>query len=1433
MSLNKQIYKISKKFFDTKRTTAFTSTGQSKDINTEQNLFAINCVRYLLNDELAFIDPTEKEADFKNFVKFLRLNDFQASGKGLDTGTGFEVANNLIYRLAIKFLKTKNENLEEIGSKITLVNKAFSYPDFEGEFLLNVFLDEPETYQCITKQAFYKWHYSTYVENTPLSDKIPAQNFLDLSSLGWTKVPVPLLTSREENNPVNSIFYISQNGSPYNTGFPVLCAVFEVGGIKGIDEFLNSKRFNEIEKKLEEQISNTFNRQKDNLNTLTRVEKITHKTNLTNKDIVYEASTTKAGKPLLRFCLAYDYQRLVLLQQKAGTKQSFYGKIKTALAEKKNAVVSFKSTTNLDTIAVINSQVERLSNSLTLRDAAVQQGPALFFDLTDPSINAVKDSFKKQDIDEQTTNALLSRQYSLNLSTLSLALTREYSFLTERYLKERQASSLFRNFDRDRISEDISFYYDEAYRLLAIVGENKTTEFNTKLVAPVQTQKNLIPFEFQEDQPISSIDFLFSLIPETIQDADAFSSISGINGEIAVITEDFVEMLSTQQEFDEEDLKGLSIVLANDHYEKTILKVPTDPLSVITTSINGFFYNSNEILLSDQRSPTAPPVISRELLKAPTNKIIDFFESNDTPDSIGFINNKDISKFLLRYHYPRLQISPSVEKTPAQQVLKEAIDQARNLIAISKGAIGEGIGDTNKVKRDNEKLLNKIKQIPGSSPFASKDKFKDEALRQVLIVAAASSKDPCLKDLTKILARDGLEGIYEHVLTKFDWDQLVAKALLNNLDTVNKIAQTAGDVKQLTEAVNRCLDSLGIESVLDSYVNLKDGLKNYKKYTEYTIKAVPGLVKKISYTFILDFQQQFRDRIARKARESAVKALDFILSTMLDELLDSFCELDDEFEKLILEKFNNGLNLDQLGGPVLAGKSIGTNSTNITKAVEPRFEVDIVEIINRSNLEPLDNVLNGATELFPILSIESKKLSDTTLIIRAYLDSLSENINPKQLKSLLDGTQNEDLVKLNKIVVEDLSIDKLVKNELSSSVALAILFDYLNEFIDRDILNVLILASINQTVDKCFIKIDVIDTEQKGILQDFLKTSSSGNESLNDKLNALTDYISELCATIDNLANLERVGSIETLLSDFDKNSLLSSIDTNIKSITATQNSSKQEVVNLSDDILIQVDEFISGNSKKSYQQLGQEIVNSPFLTDEQKSFLLQKAKQKKINIPEDIIPAIQNFLIPGSSQPSFGITFPETAADKQIGGVAPKKLELVKKGNSIIVFINDKEIINFNAKAINPEALIGNLIDIVPTTAGSNFVGILAYYDLILNKAATNEEFKGKQGYVIQAYDPNDFKFISTDTSSTEPFTKNFFNYLNENIAKTTSTQIFETPKVDVKKIIDNIFEDQEVLANKYKQKLNTTISESTSAADFDISNLVKMKQIINKIKE
>ena len=1422
MSLNKEIYKISKDFFKQKLTAAFASTGQSNDINSDQNLFAINCVRYLLNDQLTFLDPIQKEADFKNFAKVLRLNDFQANGKSLDVGTGLETANNLIYRLAIKFLKTKfNVNLEEIESKITVINKAFSFPDFEGDFLLNVFLDEPETYECITKQAFYKWHYSTYVDNTPVQDKLPRENFLNFSTLGWTSVDVPLLTSKSKNRPVNSTFYVSQNGSPYNTGFPIVCAVFEIGGVKGIDQFLNSNRFKEVEEKIETQLSNIFNRQKTNLNKLTRVEKVTHKGLLLNKDVVYEAKVTKAGKPLLRFCIAYDYQRLVLLNSKGGTKQSSYAALKIALKDFKDTIISFKSTENLDTVSIINSQVRQLSESLTIRDNAVQNGPALFFDVNDPSIDGVKQSLQKQGLDKETVNTLLSRQYSLNLATLSLALTREYSFLTERYLSERQSSALFKNFDPNRISEDITFYFDKSYRLMAVVGENKTTEFNTVLAQEAPAQKNLVPFEFNEGQPLSELDEQFSLMPKIIDDSSLNNS--GINGEIAFITEDFVDLY--KKNFGSFDFfENESIILSNQHYQKTILKVPTDPLSVITTSINGFFYNSNEIILSDRRRPSAPPLISQDLLKAPINNIIDFFEGPATPDSIGMVNNQPVSNFLLRYHYPRLQVSPSITKQPAQQVLGTILNTTRTLANLTKQALDEGRGLTQKQKqKDNDKLLKKIKQIPDNYPFSSKEKFEAATRRQLMIIAAATSKDPRLKDLTQILSGGGIDAVYEFVLTKFDWDQLVARKLLENLDEVNRIAQTAGDIKNITEAVNKCLDNLGIENVLESFTNLKEGLKDFNKYQQYATKEIPGVSKKLAYTFILDFEQQFRRSLIEAVRQAGLRGVDFIISSALDFLVTKFGDLDDRIEKLISEKLNDGANLDLLGGPDIAGGSIGSNSEDFSQTAEEKFEVDIIEIISDSNIEPLDNVLNGAVEIFPILSIESNKLSDSTLIIREYLDSLSDNITPKQLKALLDGTQGDDLVKLNELVVEDLDTTSLVKTELSSAVALAVLFKYLDAFISRNILDQLIFQSINQSVDACFVKISAVNTEQRQVLRDYLNTSSAPNEPLSDQLNTLANFITGLCSQIDDVINIGRPGSIERLLSDFDRGNLAGLVDANIQSATAQQDPSKQEAFDLNEFVLEAFDNYTSGietfNNSLKIKNAIKFGPASQFLSAKQKDIILDALKNFSF-IPQDIVLALEKFADPNSKVNSF-----------EISGLGSAKTTLTKKGESIIIDIDGTSIEYTPSVFETPENLIGNPIQINPVFDDPNSTGPLAYYELILNRVATNKLTKGKNGYQIEIYKPDNFKADDTDKVNLKPFVKNFFDFVAKKTLGTVKSSVKAEP-VKINNVLNSVFEEQQTLVKKYEDRLLQTIDESVSGTEFYMSNLAKMRQLIKKAK-
>ena len=309
--------------------------------------------------------------------------------------------------------------------------------------------------------------------------------------------------------------------------------------------------------------------------------------------------------------------------------------------------------------------------------------------------------------------------------------------------------------------------------------------------------------------------------------------------------------------------------------------------------------------------------ISQDLLKAPINNIIDFFEGPATPDSIGMVNNQPVSNFLLRYHYPRLQVSPSITKQPAQQVLGTILNTTRTLANLTKQALDEGRGLTQKQKqKDNDELLKKIKQIPDNYPFSSKEKFEAATRRQLMIIAAATSKDPRLKDLTQILSGGGIDAVYEFVLTKFDWDQLVARKLLQNLDEVNRIAQTAGDIKNITEAVNKCLDNLGIENVLESFTNLKEGLKDFNKYQQYATKEIPGVSKKLAYTFILDFEQQFRRSLIEAVRQAGLRGVDFIISSALDFLVTKFGDLDDRIEKLISEKLNDEEKIDIFNGVI-------------------------------------------------------------------------------------------------------------------------------------------------------------------------------------------------------------------------------------------------------------------------------------------------------------------------------------------------------------------------------------------------------------------------------------------------------------------------------------------------------------------------------------
>ena len=90
-------------------------------------------------------------------------------------------------------------------------------------------------------------------------------------------------------------------------------------------------------------------------------------------------------------------------------------------------------------------------------------------------------------------------------------------------------------------------------------------------------------------------------------------------------------------------------------HDNLLYKSSEYPIIMVNSTINGFFYNSNEILLLEA-SGDNPSFDSLNLQKGGSD--IDFLLGNETYDDVNAIS-KSIDEFLLRYHYPRIQIKPS------------------------------------------------------------------------------------------------------------------------------------------------------------------------------------------------------------------------------------------------------------------------------------------------------------------------------------------------------------------------------------------------------------------------------------------------------------------------------------------------------------------------------------------------------------------------------------------------------------------------------------------------------------------------------------------------------------------------------------------------------------------------------------------------------
>jgi|TARA_R110002020_G_scaffold273414_2_gene488567 hypothetical protein len=1437
MALTKEIYTRAKTYFEKFATanlgdSVFLSAGKSTNVNTDENLFAIACARYLTNDKTAYTDPIKQKEDFQKFAQFLRLNDFKSSSKQIDVGVGIGSSNNLLYKLAVEYLAKSGQDPTKLKAKLSVINKAFADPAFESQFLQSNILDDTNTFECITKQAFYKWHYSTYIEGTALEDRIRRENPIDLSASGWNKMIINDLTSKDLNSPVNCNFFISTNGAPFNTGFPVLCSVFEVGGIKDLSEFVNSERMQQVKDEIFDKVGNLFNRENAGSS---NTNKYTHLTNAPI-NIVEDVKISKGGKSIVRFCLAFDYSFLVLLPKKKPIGLEELGDIKLALTNLNAININFNPVATKPTDIVIQEQIERISSILLSKQGEFDLSPPLFLDQGNDSITATKKYFLSEGLDADATTSILSRRYKFDAPTIAQSLSNEYKFLLTEYKNIRNINPLFVDYDKAAITEDISFYYDNSYQLLAVFSNKKENYYSNTIIEEPQKQRNNIPFEYQLDSPLSNLDSLYQLfaaIDRTKEDLK--SNESGIDGELAYISEYFKNMLTKEGKYN----KNLDpYVVSNQHYQNTIVKSSQYPTVMVNSTINGFFYNSNEILLLESAGDN-PSFDSLNLQKEGSD--IEFLLGNKTYDDVDAVS-KSIDEFVLRYHYPRIQIKPSFLEIAddSLQNINQKLETAKQ-ITREISNIGKSLNSIS-----SEEVKRQVGQPMEEYFYNTKEKLLFEAQKQISVVAAATTDDPFLKDLSSIIDSGDLDQIYDKILTKFDWSELAAKGLkddLSNLsNTLSNIEDLSEDVaKDVTNVVDSCLKDLG-EDVLDTIETIKDykeAFKNIQKFIQKDLKDLAGLSNNIDYLFVLDFQAAIRDKIEEEAQRVAVKALANILSTVVSNLQDLAQKSFSEATEFLGDSINSQLEnaLDLLGAPDQSLDSIGS-SKNISKLAESIIKIDIVSMLTKSGIEPLENILNGATEIYPMLSGQNGVV-DKRQVILNYLGSLSDNLTVPEFKNLLQGFVTDDVKKLNQVVADDLNILNLIKIELKNEISLSTLFIYLNQFIDNNIVNELSLKTVTRRTSPCFVNLTSKDTKGRDLFEDFVITAVDKEQTVLDKLNSIIDSINKACDAINSVYGQTK-NSTSGLMNQQDKKELLQSTEsliegTNVLSgqiVEDTQAPLFKQFDRLKFGFALFTDPLVN-NSLFVYKTEKLPATLEQALAAPVNGILGSKDKNRFLNKKVSMVRA-------DSTPSKYVVANPNNFSQEiSISNLIPGLDSLSEKNyQQISSFINLQEnkygYLAYGYPAPGP--LDPNGVSI--QSLRKNLYGLAPVITLNINGLRVE---RGDSLNLVYSYTPSTLEELQVVLETPINLAAPLGPLDNDDAAEKQTLAIINYLKIKEGGPVDELTgldglrqegQKVQVLASEVKKKLDEVLDESTEAVDYYMNNMFKMSGLIKKLK-
>ena len=1125
-------------------------------LTSDNNLLAISCLRSFLSDPIAFTDPQTEFPKFGELASSVRQNSLSESGISFDMGFGFGETNNLIYQLATDFFdsqggdtKLLNGKKETELSRQQFVKLILNSQKFV-QLLRSQLIDDRRTYTAITKQSFFQWHYQNYVKDTPYENYIGLESAANKSSVSWSEVDVPR---------GSFVSFVAKDGGPFNTAVPTICVVFLVK-VENKELPSDLQIINSAVKYLGDKINRT------------KVGVFLSKvfTHTKNEDNFSNYSfRLEQGTSLAKVCVGFDYCDLMIadrkIQQVKRKNLDFFdyclnnSSVLPATIEK-----TLLSTSEKNTVEIIKDQVSKTSRILKDKNNAVQNGPALFFDLDKKqSINNLKQYVEKNEkiSEESVIEAILKRQYSLDLTNVSTTLDQIYNVVSDTFESQRFQDPRIINddqYDSDKIIENIIFYYDEFYNLLGVgVSPNNSTKTEPNVTDPRQITA-VVPFEFktqQNNNSFSSLDEFYSLSPYQIDETEGGIPTLGAPGPLVLVTDYFVQTLydnfdkinlPSSRTFNKDELfsvdeeSGIITVKSQIPQQITFGQQADEVVgsnqifkSVLLRTSHSFFFNSNEIILLTSKggiySLNSPSL-------NPDGSLTSFLTGKKTFKDAEVLGMDNIQSFLDRFHNPKLLIKPTVPKQKAGQVE----DSGKTKPKYKNAPV------TKKQKKEKVYDLNDYN--------SSKKAFSKE----VFLIAAQSTNSPALQGLAEVVKSGSIDQIYSFLLTKFPWDDILAKSLLANLRRISNLIDTEDSI-DFANKVNACLQDSNIDKILDSFVNLKNTFLNLDDVIKASLPEVPKLNVLIPYVYVLDFQRLFRQLLLKTITEAVIAALQAILGIMLKDILSQ--PLDDgSLQTLLYDK-----SLEEKGGRAQFGGRDFSDTVNIAATSPASTEefgsknvyVDLVSLIRASRIENLDNVYAGIVELFPIIDARIKGRV-RSVAIEELLDGLSSLLPATETKSLLRTVALQRTY--NKIIgYSNSGAITFINGVFDNEYNINILYGYLRNFINLELINQEIAATTVITPDPCFINLGKLDIEQIEILKDFLgdQTDDYINSVLDDSLRQVNNACSNFANGLYKLSV-----NLPSLISDSSKKALQKAVDGATTPIIDAQESSKQFLTN-------------------------------------------------------------------------------------------------------------------------------------------------------------------------------------------------------------------------------------------------------------------------------